>query len=615
MRTRLATALGVAALSAVSILVAQEPVAQEPQPGPTFRAGVELVRVDISVRGEDGTPITDLTAADFEVTEDGQPQEVTTVQLVEIDGERTSDLDESLEIRSPEHARLEALREDVRLFAIFLDDYHVDKEPRITRSLRKALVAFVERLGPNDLIAVMDPLTPLTHLEFTRSRADLIARMRSFEGRFRQTFPVRSILEEGQLRGRATDLRAEVTLSALEALAIHLGGLREGRKSVLFVSQGPPVQSASSPNQRRLDEVVEAANRGNVTIHVLDPRPLGSSPMGGSEAAWRLSQATGGRAIANTNDPTEDLAGVVSDASTYYLIGYVPSRAMHDGRYHAIDVRVKRRGARVVARRGYYAPSEEEMTVAATVGPAVAGLDAALEELHQPVSGALVDVWVGATRGADGQNRLTVVWEATARATQPAAAPTSLEVEPLDPVDGAALTEPATITPSSGAGRSSAAASFDVGPGPVQLRFTLKDHKGDTLDRWARPWNPPTQAGALSLATPRFLRARSAFEYRALEGDPSPTPSATRRFDRTDRVLVDIEAYGSGQAERVITAELLNQAGDKLRDLPVPVPIDGRTRIVIPVQSLAPSRYVLRVQATSGEQTARHLEAFRVGPS
>lgn len=615
MRLPLATAVGLAALSAASFAATQEPQERkQEQPAPTFRAGVELVRVDVSVRGGDGEPITDLTAADFEVTEDDVPQKVETAQFVRLDGERTSDLDESLEIRSPEHARLEARREDLRLFAIFLDDYHIEKEPRITLPLREALVEFVELFGPNDLIAVMDPLTPLTHLEFTRSQAELTARMREFEGRRGVLFPTRSILEEAQQRGDTTRLRAEVTLSALEALATHLGGLREGRKSILFVSQGPPTGHPGSPLDRQLEDVIEAANRSNVTIHVFDPRPLGSSQMGGSHAVWRLSEATGGRAIVNSNDPTEGLASVVTDASAYYLIGYAPSREPNDGKYHEIEVRVKRSGARVSARRGYYAPSAEEMTAAAEVEPEVPGLGAALEELSEPVSGSLVDVWLGAALGPGGKSVLTVAWEPTPRPGSPSSVPpTSLEVEPLDPDDGTALAEPVTIARPSEAGRAAAGATFELGPAPVQLRFTLLGPEGQTLDRWARAWTPPAQDGDVWLATPRFLRVRSPFELHALEANPSPTPSATRRFERTDRVFVDVQSYGDGSTEPVVTAELLNQGGDKLTDLPVPAPTNGRSRIAIPIQSLAPSLYVLRVTAVAGDQAAEHLEAFRVG--
>jgi len=63
-------------------------------------------------------------------------------------------------------------RDDVRVFALFLDDYHIDKAPQITIPMRQGLTLFINRLWPTDLVAIMDPLTPLSALRFTaRSRS------------------------------------------------------------------------------------------------------------------------------------------------------------------------------------------------------------------------------------------------------------------------------------------------------------------------------------------------------------------------------------------------------------------------------------------------------------
>jgi hypothetical protein len=140
------------------------PAAQQPSQ-PIFRAGTDLVRVDVTVSQRGDEPVTDLKIDDFEITEDDVPQTVETLKFVNVDGTRQSDLNEPLEIRSKEHALLEAAREDVRLFAIFLDDYHISKRPEITLPLREALTKFVNQLGPNDLVALMDPLTTLYDLK------------------------------------------------------------------------------------------------------------------------------------------------------------------------------------------------------------------------------------------------------------------------------------------------------------------------------------------------------------------------------------------------------------------------------------------------------------------
>ena len=71
-------------------------------------------------------------------------------------------------------------------------------------------------------------------------------------------------------------------------------------------------ESLINAAEREIDEV---ANRGNVTIHVIDPRPLGSVAFGGDTVLRRLAADTGGRAILNTNAPIEQLQGVIAEKS------------------------------------------------------------------------------------------------------------------------------------------------------------------------------------------------------------------------------------------------------------------------------------------------------------
>jgi len=590
----------------------QKPPEQKPpdQPEqPIFRAKVNIVRVDVSVTDRDGHAIQTLEPSDFLVKEDGIPQAVETAQFIRLDGGVPEDLKESIEIRSPEHARVQAARDDVRLFVLFLDDYHVDKAPQIMIPLRRTLRAFIEKLGPYDLVAIVDPLTPLTHIEFTRDRNAMLERASKFEGRRGELFPVRSAAEEAQQTQRNIwELRAGVTLDAVNAVATHLGGLREGRKSILFVSQGPPV-SLRSVNWPRMEDVVRSANRGNVTIHTLDPRPLGSSEFGGNMVLRRFSDETGGRAIHNTNDHAEHLDEVIEDASAYYLVGYAPSREIADGKFHKIDVEVKRRGARVVARRGYYAPRSSELHAPPAV-PVATEVIGALSNLIEPKLGRTVEVWVGFARGFESLTEVVVTWEPTARTGSSSA--TRLDVELLHndgTVDGPAQSISRRETPSA-----PAAARFMLSSGKALLRFTSFDAQGEVLDRWPVDFSVPAIGKEpLALATPRFYVARSAFELRGLREAPDASPSATRRLRKTDRLLVELEYYSAGPPPELV-AELLNQKGESLVTLPVPTGTGNKTRFEIPLQSLATAVYVLKVGARTPDHVVEQHVPFRIVP-
>jgi VWFA-related protein len=590
----------------------QKRPAQKPpeQPeSPIFRAKVNIVRVDVSVTDRDGHAIQTLEPSDFLVKEDGVPQTVETAQFIRLNGGVPEDLKESIEIRSTEHARVQAARDDVRLFVLFLDDYHIDKAPQIMIPLRRTLRAFVEKLGPYDLVAIVDPLTPLTHIEFTRDRNAMLERVSKFEGRRGELFPVRSAAEEMQQTQRNVwELRAGVTLDAVNAVATHLGGLREGRKSILFVSQGPPV-SLRSINWPRMEDVVQSANRGNVTIHTLDPRPLGSSEFGGNMVLRRFSDETGGRAIHNTNDHAEHLDEIIEDASAYYLVGYAPSREMADGKFHKIDVDIKRRGARVVARRGYYAPRSEELT-APPVTPVATEVMDALTNLVEPRLGRTADVWVGFSRGDESLTDVVVTWEPTTRTGSAAA--TRLDVERLrtdGTVEGPAQSIGRRETPAT-----PVQARFVLSPGKELLRFTSYDARGEVLDRWPADISVPAIGkDPLALATLRFYLARSAFELRGLREAPDASPSATRRLRKTDRLLVELEYYSAGPTPELVT-ELLNQKGESLVTLPVPAGTANKTRFEVPLQSLAPAVYVLRVRARTADRQVEQHEPFRIVP-
>ena len=402
LKPALASITSVAAgLTCVAALLAQTPPAPQEQ-RPTFKGGANLVRVDVSVIDRHGELVTDLTKDDFEIREDGVPQTVENFKLVEASGEAPDDL--SLPIRSPEHALAEAARDDVRVFVIFWDEYHIGQMAAAIEG-RKALTEFVHNaFGPADLVALVDQLTPLDAIKFTRDRLELTEAVRKLKGRLGIYIPPRSALEEGQmaLMRDVEQLRAQVTGSALEAVISHLGAIREGRKAILFVSQ----DIGALPRDERyrwLDGAIRLANTNNTVIYTLDPRGL---LMNGriSDVLQSLASETGGRWF-QSNEPAPLLRTIVKESRAFYLLGYASTLNPADGRFHHIKVHVKRPGVDVHARNGYFAPAptqiENERTrVAAAVVPP--DVERALSPLVAMRPDTVGDLWVGATDRVDG---------------------------------------------------------------------------------------------------------------------------------------------------------------------------------------------------------------------
>ena len=78
MRARLLICLSAIVLTATSGVFGQSGAPAAPQSGPMFRSGQKLILVDVTVRDKQGKPIEGLTAADFEIQENGKTQEIDT---------------------------------------------------------------------------------------------------------------------------------------------------------------------------------------------------------------------------------------------------------------------------------------------------------------------------------------------------------------------------------------------------------------------------------------------------------------------------------------------------------------------------------------------------------
>src|SRR4051812_17910061 len=313
--------LAAGALGLAVALSAQTPQAPPPQP-PTFRGETNLVRVDVTVIDRHGDPVTNLTADDFVVDEDGAPQTVQSFKFISADGQRSAGDEDSLPIRSPEHAAAEAAKDDVRVFVIFWDEYHIGRMAEAIKG-RKALTTFVTTaFGPADLVALMDPLTPVDALRFTRDRRELTQKIAKLEGRFGIYMPTRSPAEENMLERRdIARVRSEVTVSALQSAALHLGSIKEGRKAIIFVSEG--LTGLGMDQLSLIRELTDTANDNNTGIYTVDPAGLTN---GTADVLRTIAESTGADAFVNTNTPEKGLLQVVKEASSFYLLGYASVR-------------------------------------------------------------------------------------------------------------------------------------------------------------------------------------------------------------------------------------------------------------------------------------------------
>jgi VWFA-related protein len=148
-------------------------------------------------------------------------------------------------------------------------------------------------------------------------------------------------------------------------------------------------------------DIFGEANRANVSFYPIDPRglaafdtPIGPDPpptltvdyarlKGRQETLYTLAVNTDGLALMNSNDLRQQMRRIADDLTSYYLLGYYSTNSKLDGRFRTIKVRSKRPGVEVRARRGYSAPTPEE------VAKARAAVETVIPEAKAAVTRAL----------------------------------------------------------------------------------------------------------------------------------------------------------------------------------------------------------------------------------
>jgi len=286
------------------------PLVQDQQV-PSFRAGVDIVSLSVTVTDPDGRYVTGLDAGDFSVFEDGVRQDITYFD-----------------------------RTNLPIALSLLLDTSASMEGRITIA-QEAAAGFARRLRPMDLAQLIDFDT----------RA-VIAQAFTSEG---------AHLEESIRRttaGGSTALYNAVYIALKELKKARATAAKDVRRqAIVLLSDGEDTASLVT-----YDEVLELAKRSDTGIYTIGLRdPSEPVAKGFREAAFvlrDLAQQTGGRSFSPNR--VEDLTGVYTqiadELASQYLMGYVSKNGKRDGAWRRVVVQVARAEAQARAKQGYYAP-------------------------------------------------------------------------------------------------------------------------------------------------------------------------------------------------------------------------------------------------------------------
>lgn len=597
----------------------------------TSASTTPVARLDVVVEDRAGRTVDKLTVDDFEVIENGARKEIGAITFVKGDGALPPG-ENARPIESVADEQAEAARDGTRIFAIFLDEYHVTSGDGAAQA-RKVLSEFLDRtLGPRDLILVVKPLDSLLALRATRDLGAVRGAIAQFEGR-KDSYEPRSALEASITaadHARTDAIRVQVVTSALNAIAQHLSRLSISRKALIVVTEGfaAPARRRGEGALPTIDSVIRSANRGAVSIYTLDPRAL--SPALGDRPATTpadktsqdsgnvltaLASQTDGAALLTAAAIKPGLDRLVRDLGGHYLLTLAGPDAGDGGRFHAVEVRVRRPNVSLRARNGYWSASPADLFRSADAArPAAPALPPLVPRRASPI----IRPWFGVTRNAEGNSQVSFVWEAAERVPGErgrSGAPARIRFKAFTP-DGTIIYEGAARPAGVPLGPPDTPPQlvFAAPAGRIRVEMSIEDATTRVLDTDVRDVLVRTLSGPVALGTPQVLRSRTAREHTLLGGSPAAVPVATRAFSRTDRLWVRIGAYGA-ESEPELSARLLSTVGGVMRSLAIEsTAIAGIHQVDVPLAGLAVGEYSVQFSATAAGRVVSEMVTFRVTP-
>lgn len=280
---------------------------------PTFRAGVDLVNFGVTVTDRRGNFITDLTADDFEVVEEGQRQTITYFAR----GDET--------VAPPE----------LHVGLLFDTSGSMGDDIKLARS---AAVRFLNTLSDAKDMTLVD--------------FDTEVRVARYEQR---EFP--RMVE--RIRAR----RPDGWTALYDALGVYLDGAAEdeGRTILVLYTDGGDTRSTIS-----FGDVMTLIRASDVTIYTvgfLEHQSSAAKPVQRARIS-QIAEATGGQAFFPSAMKDVEVAydKIVAQIRAQYSLGYTSTNTKPDGQWRKVEIKVRRpdlRDVRLQSRKGYFAPYRE----------------------------------------------------------------------------------------------------------------------------------------------------------------------------------------------------------------------------------------------------------------
>ena len=274
----------------------------------SFKTAVDVAGFAVSVTDREGEPVRELRAEDFEVKEDGDVQSVTYFS--------TSSGQDAV----PLHVGL-----------LFDTSESMQKDLSFSRNAAiKFLNTFPKALDFS-LVEFSDEVRAarFSQADFPR----LVERIRN-----------------GKAKGRT---------SLYDAVTVYLGSAfdQTGRKVLVIYTDGDDTSSS-----RTWDETARVLRASDVTVYPIGLfAGRGAARLMLQSRLLEIARLTGGRALfpGSMKELESMYDSIAEEIHVQYLLGYVPTNALRDGKWRKVEIRLKRPHSdrlQIRTREGYFAP-------------------------------------------------------------------------------------------------------------------------------------------------------------------------------------------------------------------------------------------------------------------
>jgi Ca-activated chloride channel family protein len=286
------------------------PASQPASQQPSFRSGVDVVSLNVTVTDQSRNFVTSLEQNDFVVYEDGVKQDVTYFNKAQLP-----------------------------IALSLLIDTSASMEDKL-RLAQEAAIGFVRRMKPEDIAQIIDFDSRVSILQqFTADRALL-------ETGIRQTVP-----------NGSTSLHNAIYISLKELKKVKATSSGDVRRQAIVVLSDGEDTSSLVP----FEEVLDLAKRSEVIVYTIGIRGRDLGARGFPEAEFVLkqfAQETGGRAFFPTvaNELDGIYAQIADELSAQYALAYSSRNPRRDGQWRRIVVRTTNPQLAARTKQGYFGP-------------------------------------------------------------------------------------------------------------------------------------------------------------------------------------------------------------------------------------------------------------------